>query len=75
MTGIANGNAKAFWVDVEVDANGSRAVLMVKTDLELDQKEDGYDAAKVKALIEDIGRHLADNPYLSSARLVRDFGH
>lgn len=73
MTGISSKDAKGFWVEFEVDANGGRAVLMVQTDLELDQKENGYDAAKVEALIDDISRHLAANPYLSSARLVRNF--
>ncbi len=46
---------------------------MVQTDLELDQKEDGYNAAKVQALVDDVDRHLAANPYLRSARLVRAF--
>ena len=72
---ISNPNAKAFWIEVDVDASGSKTILVVATDLELDQAEPGYDAAKVHALIDDVNRHRSANRYLDAVRLVRKWSN
>lgn len=68
---ISHPNAKAIWVEVEVDTSGPKNVLMVATDLELDQAEPDYDAAKIRALIVDLDHHRKANPYLGAVRIVR----
>jgi hypothetical protein len=62
-------NAVTIRTSVEVEPTGTRTVLIVETDLELDPLGIGYNKAKVDSLVEAARRHLAISP--EHATLIR----
>lgn len=68
---ITDRNALSVDVEYVIDANGSKTVLVVETDLQLDPPEIDFDKAAVDALRSDLERHRASNPYIAAIRLVR----
>lgn len=68
---ITDRNALSVDVEYVIDANGTKTVLVVKTDLQLDPPELDFDEAAVDALCSDLERHRASNPYIDAIRLVR----
>lgn len=69
---ITNRNARAASVEYVIDAGGRKTVLVVETDLELDQSEtEGFDQAAVDELFRDLEQHRAEKPYLDGVRIVQ----
>ena len=68
---ITDRNALSVDVEYVIDANGTRTVLVVETDLQLDPPEVDFDRSAVDALCSDLERHRASNPYIDAVRLVR----
>lgn len=68
---ITDRNALSVDVEYVIDANGTKTVLVVETDLQLDPSEINFDKAAVDALCYDLKRHRASNPYIDALRLVR----
>jgi hypothetical protein len=68
---IADRNALSVDVEYVIDVNGTKTVLVVETDLQLDLPEIDFDKAAVDALCSDLERHRASNPYIDAVRLVR----
>ncbi|WGR74569.1 MULTISPECIES: hypothetical protein [unclassified Bradyrhizobium] len=68
---ITDRNALSVDVEYVIDANGTKKVLVVETDLQLDPPEIDFDKAAVDALCSDLERHRASNPYIDAVRLVR----
>jgi hypothetical protein len=71
---ITNQNARLVDVKYVIDANGTKRVLVVGTDLQLDPPEIGFDKAAVDALCFDLERRRASNPYIDAVWLVRRRG-
>ena len=70
---IRDPHVSSVWVEIEIDEAGQRTILMAETDLQLDQQEIDYDAAKVQNLLEDLRRHRIANPYLDAIRVMRSW--
>ena len=68
---ITNRNALSVEVEYVIDANGTKTVLVVETDLQLDPPEVDFDKAAVETLCSDLERHRASNSYIDAVRLVR----
>ena len=68
---ITDQNALSVDVEHVIDANGTKMVLVVETNLQLDPSEIDYDKAAVDALCSDLDRHRASNHYIAAVRLVR----
>lgn len=68
---ITDRNVLSVNVEYVIDANGTKTVLVVETDLQLDPPEIDFDKAAVDALCSDLERHRASNPYIDAVRLVR----
>ncbi|MGY4173984.1 hypothetical protein ACVIM8_008057 [Bradyrhizobium sp. USDA 4529] len=68
---ITDRNALSVDVEYVIDANGTKTVLVVETDLQLDPPEIDFDKAAVDALCADLERHRTSNPYIDAVRLVR----
>ncbi|MEH2513593.1 hypothetical protein V1291_004947 [Nitrobacteraceae bacterium AZCC 1564] len=71
MLVITDRNARSVSVEYVIDATGRNTVLVVETDLQLDEIETDFDRAAVDALCRDLAQHRAENPYLDAIRLVR----
>jgi hypothetical protein len=68
---ITDRNALSGDVEYVIGANGTKTVLVVETDLQLDPSEIDFDNAAVDALCSDLERHGASKPYIDAVRLVR----
>jgi hypothetical protein len=68
---ITDRNALSVDVEYVIDANGTKTVLVVETDLQLDPPEIDFDKGAVDALCSELERHRASNPYIDAIRLVR----
>jgi hypothetical protein len=68
---ITDRNALSVNIEYVIDGNGTKTVLVVETDLQLDPPEIDFDKAAVDALCSDLERHLASNSYIDAVRLVR----
>jgi len=68
---ISDRNALSVAVEYVIDANGTKTVLVVETNLQLDPPEIDFDKAAVSALCFDLERHRTSNPYIGAIRLVR----
>jgi hypothetical protein len=64
---ITDRNTLSVDVEYVIDANGTKTVLVVETDLQLDPPEINFDKAAVDALCSDLERHRASNPYVRCA--------
>ncbi|MGJ4939134.1 hypothetical protein ACQR1W_01055 [Bradyrhizobium sp. HKCCYLS1011] len=67
---ITDRNALSVDVEYVIDANGTKMILVVETDLQLDPPEIDFDKAAVDALCSDLERHRASKSY-DAVRLVR----
>jgi hypothetical protein len=62
---ITSPHVRTVWVELEIDARGSRRVL------ELDPAEEAvYEADKVEALIADLAQHRDSIGYINRVRVV-----
>jgi hypothetical protein len=68
---ITDRNALSVDVEYVIDANGTKTVLVVWTDLQLDPLEIDFGKAAVDALCSDLERHRASILYSDAVRLVR----
>jgi hypothetical protein len=68
---ITDRHALTVEVEYVIDANGTKTILLVETDLQLDPAEVDFDKAAVDALCTDLERHRTSNPYIDAVRLIR----
>jgi len=63
-------NAKTTWISIEGGPNYSHAVLVVRTDLNMDPLSPEYDDDKAKGLLSAVQSCLKANPSLDRLRIV-----
>jgi hypothetical protein len=67
---IDHPNAKAAWITIEGGPNYCHAVLVVRTDLNLDPLSPDYDEGEAKSLLGAVQSCLKANPELDRLRIV-----
>jgi hypothetical protein len=67
---IDHPNAKTAWITIEGGPNYCHAVLVVRTDLNLDPLSADYDADEAKSLLAAVQSCLKANPQLDRLRIV-----
>ena len=68
---ITDRNVITVWVEYVLDQAGKRTILVVETNLQLDQAEIDFEPEHVKALCEDLEQHRKAIGYVDEVRLVR----
>jgi hypothetical protein len=67
---IDHPNAKAAWITIEGGPNYCHAVLVVRTDLNMDPLSADYDSDEAKSLLGAVQSCLKANPELDRLRIV-----
>jgi hypothetical protein len=68
---ITNRNALTVRVEYVLGHSGKRTVLVVETNLQLDQAEIDFEQEQVEALCKDLEQHRKAIGYVDEVRLVR----